>query len=223
MPSNETVIGPPTPPGSAWPASRDGAATVGSSTSRTCGRIQTHPTTRTVRRPARPPSRSTDRTCGRTGAVPLDEQDLVEIQQRIGQGDATPHAARVGEQFAASRIVGRVDSLTRLLDWPVPRRRQSVGSRLQSAKWLKQRGGAAEHDIGRIPILVQDQGLAAIRGGGHLLEMRLRLLSDGLPARRTGCSVPRHCAQRAVPAGGQHGACDDTEPCTTRARDSQCA
>ena len=105
--------------------------------------------------------------------MPLDEQDLAEIQQRIGEGDrrrtrqASANNVRRASRSAGSTCWLRVLQLSQFLG----RRDRSWLVDGSGRKCVEQGGCAAQHDVGRIAILVQDQRLAAIRRGGDLLKV----------------------------------------------------
>ena len=122
--------------------------------------------------------------------MPLDEQDLVEVEQRIREGDAAPQLAGLIEQFAASRIVGRVDLLTRLLELgQIARAGSQIGLRLQFDQVVEERGSTADHDVGRVSILVQNQGFTPKSG---CRDLRKRGSVGQLACQHAKLGIPFH-------------------------------
>ena len=102
----------------------------------------------------------------------LDEDDVLEVEQRIGKGDLAADPADVVVQRAprggvADRRVG--DGLLEL------RQRRVEGGELDSGEFLQigqQRRRPPQHDVGRIAVAVQYQRRAVKRLVGDLLGGR---------------------------------------------------
>ena len=104
--------------------------------------------------------------------MPLDEQQLVEAQQRVAKGDLAADSAGVGEQGIAGLGAARVDRRIGRLEpgqFLLQRGKSRGGG--GSLQIGQQRGGPAQHDVGGVAVAVADQGLRPERLLGHLGEM----------------------------------------------------
>ena len=149
-------------------------------------------------------------------AVSLDEQKFVEVQERIRKRDSTAQLAGFVEQFAASRRISQVGVLDCLLEpgqFPCEARQVRLWLELQQV--VIERSRAANHNVGRIAVLVQYQRIAAKSGCGDLgrrgsvgqLTGQDAIL--GIPLRRRlGCRRSDHkvCrkSQQADDRSGEH-------------------
>ena len=119
---------------------------------------------------------------GRLGVgieMPLDEQDAVEIQQRIAQGDFSLHGQDLAEELQSRLAVVEVDflgSLGQRLQLGLLGR--EVQSTVHFLEMFQQRRGAAQHHVDRVAIGRLDRRLGPVGRLDHVVAPRLAHLAQ---------------------------------------------